>query len=29
VPLTIRTGYAHGFMSDGDDQFYALLGNAF
>jgi len=29
VPLTVRTGYAHGFMSDGDDQFYALLGNAF
>lgn len=29
VPLTVRAGWAHGFMEDGDDQFYALLGNAF
>ena len=29
VPLTVRAGYAHGFMDDGEDQFYALLGNAF
>jgi len=29
VPLTVRAGYAHGFMDGGEDQFYALLGNAF
>jgi hypothetical protein len=29
VPLTLRVGYAHGFMADGDDQLYAQLGNAF
>ncbi len=29
VPITVRAGWAHGFMTDGSDQFYALLGSPF
>lgn len=29
LPFTIRTGYAHGFMEDGEDQVYSLLSSPF
>jgi hypothetical protein len=29
VPITVRAGWAHGFMTDGSDQFYALFGSPF
>jgi hypothetical protein len=29
VPISVRAGWGHGFMADGDDQFYALLGSPF
>ncbi len=29
IPLTVRVGYAHGFMEGGTDQFYAHLGRSF
>jgi hypothetical protein len=29
IGLTLRVGYAHGFMEGGLDQFYAHLGRPF
>lgn len=29
IPFTVRVGYAHGFMRDGDDQVYGILSSPF
>lgn len=29
IPFTVRVGYAHGFMADGEDQFYGVLSSPF
>lgn len=29
IPFTVRVGYAHGFMRDGEDQVYGLLSSPF
>jgi hypothetical protein len=29
IPFTVRVGYAHGFMRDGDDQVYGVLSSPF
>ena len=29
IPFTVRVGYAHGFMRNGEDQFYGILSSPF